>query len=147
MEFWQEEDARQKLDMRRLLLRFLLVFAVFLVSIVMVNWWAGAAVQFSASRTEGSTPARYRVFGRVIDARTGEPVPWAVVGDDPTGNPPVFQSSADQNGTYELMTVAEPHRLIVSALGYRSGAPLVGKPWYLWAPSGTERLDIRLEPE
>ena len=81
------------------------------------------------------------------DARTGAPVAWARLGDDPAGRPPLFEATAGVDGAYELLTIAEPHEVVVSALGYRARRIKVGRSWYLWMPRGSERVDITLEPE
>jgi hypothetical protein len=120
--------------LRKYALRWAIVFLVL------------AGPEFSASRIQESTAASYRVKGVVVDRTTGRPVAWANLEDDPAVRPPRFRTSADHNGRFELLTVAEPHRLIVTALGYRGALHRNGKEWRLWMPRGEEEVRIELEP-
>jgi hypothetical protein len=89
----------------------------------------------------------YRIWGSVRDAKSGEPIPWVAVEDDPAGDPPYFRTEADQDGAYSLLTLAEPHNVRISANGYRVSTLHIGKPWFIWWPRGEERHEIRLNPE
>ncbi len=146
-EFWRDETTRQRGEFRRQVIRWSLIFALLIVGVFFAFWWAGSAVHFSASRVEVSTAATYRIFGEVRDSGSGALVPWAVVQDDPVGRPPLFSATADVHGAYELITIAEPHEVVASALGYRPKKLLVGRAWYLWMPRGTQRVDITLDAE
>jgi hypothetical protein len=70
-----------------------------------------------------------------------------VVEDDPAGLPPLYRTDADQNGDYSLLTLAEPHRLRISAGGHRAVELHIGKPWFAWWPRGEERRDVRIDAE
>lgn len=147
VEFWQEEERSARVELRRQLLRWLLVFGALAAAVVFTLWWAGSIVRFSAARAEGRAEATWRIYGVVTDGSTGEPVPFARIADDPHGQPPVFHALADHLGHYELQTVAEKHAVLVTALGFRPARIQVGRAWYAWMPAGEERLDVRLERE
>ena len=99
------------------------------------------------SRVQSTTGASYKISGRVRDAASGAPVSWAEIADAPSGRPPLFHATADRFGAYELLTLAEPHNVIVTALGYRPAIVRVGKAWYVWMPKGGEKLEIKLRKE
>jgi hypothetical protein len=146
-EFWQEERRDERELIRRQLVRWAAIFAMLFAGVFFAFWWAGSAVQFGAARVEGSTGPTWRVYGEVRNAVSGAPVEWAQVEDDPGGRPPFHKTSADQNGAFELMTIAEPHNLRVTALGYKPATVHVGRVWYLWLPRGEERAVVALSPE
>ena len=77
----------------------------------------GGPIQRRASGETEPSPT-WRISGTVRDAVTREPVPWALVEDDPAGQPPFFRTDADYRGAFELVTLAEPHRIRASAPGY-----------------------------
>jgi hypothetical protein len=56
-------------------------------------------------------------------------------------------SGAGQPGAFELLTLPEPHRVRVSAPGYRTTTVDVGRVWFLWLPRGEDLQDGRLSPE
>jgi hypothetical protein len=126
--------------------RLAIVFALLFAGVFFALWWAGSAVRFGAARVTGRTVPTWRVWGTVRDALTHQPIPWAAVEDDPAGQPPLFRVDAEYSGTYELLTLAEPHRIRVSAPGYRPLAVDVGRAWFLWMPQGSERKNIELLP-
>jgi hypothetical protein len=146
-EFWHEETRDERALLRRLAFRWTLVFGLLFGGVLFAFWWAGSAVEFSTSRTQQSTRATWRVLGTVRSAATGEPIPWAHVRDDPGGHPPHFEATADHMGNFELATIAEPHNVLVTAIGFRPGSVRVGRVWYIWMPRGEERVTIALEPE
>ncbi len=146
-EFWEEEAGAQGEDLRKHLVRWVLVFAGLCAAVFFTIWWASSAVRFSASRVTASTAPSYRVSGVVRDARSGAPIPWAEIGDDPAGQPPFFRTTADRFGAFALLTIAEVHRIRVSALGYKPSMVQIGKAWFQWLPWGRERLNIALQPE
>lgn len=133
--------------MRRQTFRWCLLFAVVLAFFAFVLWWASAAVRYGASRIVFRTAPTWRVWGTVRDAHTGAPVAWARIRDDPAGRQPHFETMSGLNGAYELLTLAEPHHLVVTVLGYRQKKIRVGRHWFLWTPRGSEQVDIALEPE
>jgi hypothetical protein len=122
---------------------FLLIFGL----VYLAFWWSGAAVGFGASRASGQAQPTWHVLGTVRSAVTHEPVPWALVEDDPGDRPPFFHTDASYSGSYELVTLAEPHRLRVSAPGYQTILVPVGRAWFLWLPKGSEERDIYLQPK
>jgi hypothetical protein len=77
---------------------------------------------------------------------TREPVPWALIEDDPEGQPPFFRTDADYHGIFDLMTLAEPHRIRASAPGYHPSVLNIGRLWFLWMPGGNEKKNIELLP-
>lgn len=133
--------------LRKYAFRWMLVFVVLIVAMGAALWWSSAALEFSTSRIQETTKATYRVRGVVIDRSTGRPVAWANLEDDPAMRPPRFRTSADHTGRFEFLTVAEPHRLVVSALGYKTMFHQTGKDWYLWMPKGQEQVRIVMDPE
>jgi hypothetical protein len=147
VEFWQEEEKAARSELRRQVVRWLVMFVVVAAGIMFTVWWASSTVRFSAERAEGRGEAAWRLFGVVTDAETGAPVPFARIGDDPAGQPPLFHSMADHMGHYELRTVAGKHYVLVTALGYRPVRMEVGRAWYAWMPSGEDRLDVRMTRE
>jgi hypothetical protein len=143
-----ETPQEQAAQLRKYALRWAMVFAALIFVLGFALWWSSRALHFGTSRIEGSTRASYRVHGVVVDRGTGRPVAWADLEDDPASSrPPRFRTSADYQGKFELLTVAEPHRIVVSALGYRTSFHATGKEWYLWMPKGEERVRIELDPE
>ena len=146
-EFWDEEASADRRDMRKQAVRWSVVFASLIAAALFAVWWATSALYFSASRVTESTKPTYRVYGQVRDARSGAPIPWTEVADQPFGQPPLFRTSADASGAFELLTLAEPHEVRISALGYRTKVARVGKDWFRWMPWGSERLDVTLQPE
>jgi hypothetical protein len=145
--FLEEQIAEERLEARRLLLRWTIGFGLLFGGVFLAFWWSGSALRFGAGRVTASNAPTYRIWGAVRDAKTGEPIPWAVVEDDPAGNPPFYRADADAEGVYSLLTLAEPHRLRISAVEHRPAVVRVGRAWFLWWPRGEERHDVRLEPE
>jgi hypothetical protein len=127
-------------------LRLAIVFALLFGCVFFAFWWAGSAVRFSAERVADRTAPAWRVSGTVRDAVTHQPIPWAVVEDDPAGQPPFFHADADYRGVFELLTLAEPHRIRVSAPGYRPLSLSIGRAWFVWMPRGNEKKNIDLPP-
>ena len=146
-EFWRDEQQHERGEMSRQALRWSLLFFAVFAFVFLAFWWSSSAVHFGASRVQTTTAATWRLWGTVRDARTGAPVPWAQVRDNPAGRPPLTEATADVSGSFELMTVAEPHDVVVSALGYQARKVRVGRNWYLWMPRGSEQVDVTLEPE
>ena len=138
-EFWQEEARSAQREVRQQLVRYSILFVALCAGVFFALWWAGQTIHFTAARVDSTVKPTWRVFGVVTDAATGEPVPFARVADDPEGPGPHFSSQADHLGHYELLTLAEPHRVLVSALGYHDAAIRIGRAWYSWMPSGDER--------
>ena len=127
-------------------LRLALLFALLFGCVFGAFWWAGSAVRFSAARAGDRSAPTWRVRGIVRDAVTHRPIPWALVEDDPAGQPPFFRADADYSGVYELVTLAEPHRIRASAPGYRPVMLDVGRAWFVWMPRGNEKKNIELWP-
>src|SRR5947209_20286732 len=107
-EFWQEEINDDRREMRKQVLRWMLLFLVLCGGVFSAIWWASAAVQFTASRVDASTGSNYRISGVVRDARTGSPIPWAELADAPSRRPPLSPGRADPSGAHELGRIAEP---------------------------------------
>lgn len=145
--FLQEEIEDERVESRRLLIRWIAAFVLVFGFVFLAFWWSGSAVRFGAARVTAASAPTYRVWGTVRDANTGQPIPWATIEDDPAGNPPLFRADADASGSYSLQTLAEPHEVRISAVGYRPALERVGKPWFVWWPRGAESHDVRLKPE
>jgi hypothetical protein len=127
-------------------LRLALVFALLFGGVFFAFWWAGSAVRFGAARAGDRSAPTWRVSGTVRDALTRQPIPWALVEDDPGGQPPLFRVDADYRGVFSLVTLAEPHRVRVSAPGYRTLSLEIGRAWFVWMPQGSEKKNIELLP-
>jgi hypothetical protein len=145
--FLQEEIEDERLESRRLLLRWTVAFVLLFGLVFLAFWWSGSAIRFGAARVAAANSPTYRVWGTVRDAKSGQPIPWAAIEDDAAGNPPFFHTDADAAGSYSLLTLAEPHQVRISASGYRPLTARVGRPWFVWWPRGSERCDVRLTPE
>ena len=143
-----EEIAR---DLRKrywkLAIRYAIAFAVLFAAPYAVVRWSTSSVGFASARTGGRSAPRWVVWGVVRNAVTHAPVPWASIGDDPAGLPPHFHADADLHGAFELLTMAEPHWLRITAPGYRPASVRVGRVWFLWRPRGREQRDVELVPE
>ena len=146
-EFWEEEAAEDQLQMRQQWINWGLLFLALCVLAVFALWWASSALRFTSSRVQKNTGATYRVWGVVRDAHSGAPVAWAEVTDEPSGHPPIYRTTADLYGAFELTTIAEPHYLLIGALGYRQARVKVGRPWYTWMPQGGEKTEVTLPRE
>jgi hypothetical protein len=127
-------------------LRLAIVFALLFGGVFFAFWWAGSAVRFSAARAGDRSLPTWRVSGTVRDALTHQPIPWALVEDDPAGPPPFFRTDAGYGGDFLLITLAEPHRIRVSAPGYHPVSVDIGRPWFVWMPRGNEKKNIDLLP-
>ena len=122
-------------------------FALLFGAVFFAFWWSGKAVEFGAARAAGRALPTWRVLGCVRDSQTRAPIPWAEVADDAGGKPPLYRTDADHTGNYELATLAEPHRIRISAPGYRTTTVSIGRLWFLWLPRGEERRDVYLQPD
>ena len=134
MSFYSEEPAEIRRHFVRQAVRVALIFAIIAAAVGFVLWWSGAAVRSGAARAADRATPSLRVTGTVRDAATHQPVAWARVSDDPSGQPPFFHGDADQYGAFELVTLAEPHRLRITAPGYAAATVHVGRAWFLWLP-------------
>lgn len=146
LEFWEEEGIACRRDMRRYAVRWALIFAALIGGVFFAMWWSSSAVHFSSSRVQQTTGPTYRVTGIVQDS-AGKAAAWAEISDDLSGRPPFFHTTADRFGAFELLTIAEPHKIQVSALGYKPATAQVGRAWYLWMPKGAEKIEIVLRTE
>ena len=130
----------------RYLARLALVFLLLFAAVYTAFRWSGAAVNFGSLRVSGRASPTWRVKGVVKDHRTGLPIPWARVEDDPAGRPPFFSAEADHEGRFLLLTLAEPHRIRVSAPNYVTTLVGIGRVWFLWTPRGEEHRELSLDP-
>ena len=128
-------------------MQYAVAFAALFAVVFFFFWWSGNAIQFGAARVGERPVATWRVVGKVTDADTGEPIPWAKVRDDPGGRAPFFEANADHTGVFALLTLAEPHQVLVEARGYQSARVQVGRQWFVWWPSGQEKAEVVLKPE
>ena len=145
--FFDEAKAEDRRYIPAELISWILAFAGLFAGVFFCFWWSGAAIRFGASRVAEKPVATWRVQGTVRSALTHLPVPWAAVEDDAAGRPPFYRTDADQNGAFDLLTLAEPHPVRVKANGYRAATVQVGRQWFIWWPSGAERRDVELAPE
>ena len=145
--FLEEVTQDERLEARRLMIRMSVSFAALFALVFLAFWWSGSAIRFGAARLTASNAPTYRVWGAVRDVQSGRPIPWAAVEDEPSGDPPFFRTDADATGVYSLLTLAAPHQVRFSAVGYRPVVVRVGKPWFVWWPRGEERHDTVLVPE
>ena len=145
--FDEEESADLRRQYLRQGIRVLIAFACLVIFVYSVLRWSGAAVRFGADRAANRATPNWQIRGTVRNGQTREPIAWAMVEDDPSGQAPFFRNQADQFGRFELLTLPEPHRIRVSAPGYRPTTANVGRAWFLWLPRGEESRDISLTPE
>jgi hypothetical protein len=146
-DFWRTQRAEERLELRRQMVRWALMFSGILFALFLILWWAGAAVRFSTSRVEGTTKPTYKVSGILADGLTGKPIRDARVADDPDGRPPLFDTRTDERGRFELNTVADRHTIVFTAFGYKARRIEIGKSSLLWMPSGDESVTVSLDPE
>src|SRR5262245_55310400 len=112
-------------------MRVAAAFALLFGFVLFAFWWSGSAVRFSADRAADRAIPTWRVTGIVRSAATGAPVPWAVVEDEPAGKAPFYHTDANYSGAFELLTLAEPHRIRVSAPGFHAASVAIGRQWFL----------------
>ena len=53
-EFWDEEGKDDRLEMRKQVIRWSILFLVLCGGVFFAVWWASSAVHFSASRVEAT---------------------------------------------------------------------------------------------
>lgn len=140
----REEEGRFN---RRQLVIWSIAFFACCAFITGALWWAGSAFRYGAERVQNKTIASYEVSGTVTDAVTKKSIPWATVATDFQFGGKYFEATAEADGKYTLLTLAEPHRLIFRANGYREASVNVGKQWFSWLPKGAEHRDIALSPQ
>jgi hypothetical protein len=144
------EFDRERLEDRQLqrglLVKWGLAFAGLIFFVAAALWWSGSAVKYGASRVQGGGAPSYEVAGIVTDGVTHQPIPWASITTEITSGPQFFQTNADASGSFSLMTMAEPHKLIVKANGYREATVQVGRQWFSWLPTGAEKKNVELLP-
>jgi hypothetical protein len=145
--FLSEEISAERREMRRQLLRLAIAFALLFAAVFFAFWWSGSAVRFGAARVTDTSVPTWTVTGTVRNAHTREPIPWARIEDDTGWHGPHHRTEADQHGAYTLLTLAEPHPVRITAIGYRPARIDVGRQWFLWMPEGSERRDVELTPE
>jgi hypothetical protein len=145
--FLPEPDAEDRHSFAGQAARWTIAFGLLFAGVFFCFWWSGAAVRFGAARVTDRLVPTWRVFGSVRNARSGEPVAWAEIADDPDGRPPFFQTEAGYTGDFSLLTIAEPHLILVRAIGFRPQTMQVGRQWFVWWPRGEERLEVSLVPE
>ena len=145
--FGEEESADLRRQFLRHAIRLTLAFVLLFFFVFATLTWSGAAVRFGASRVGDRGTPTWMVHGTVRSAATHQPIPWAAIDDDRSGQGPYFHADGDRLGVYNLATLAEAHRIVVSAQGYQSANVRVGRVWFLWLPRGGETRDVELTPE
>jgi len=145
--FDEEESTDRRRQYARHTVRLAIAFALLFAAVCLALRWSGDAVRFGASRVAARGVATWHVIGTVRNAATHEPIPWASIDDDPSGRPPFFHADANQSGAFDLVTLAEPHRIRIAATGYRASTAMVGRVWFLWLLSGKEQHDMDLVSE
>jgi hypothetical protein len=146
-DFWAEQKAEDRFEMRRHLMKWTLTFVLLFAGVALAFWWSGSAIHFGASRVSGETVPTYQITGLVTDAVTGQAVPWPEIEDEDSGRGPFFKAESQPTGRFRLLTLAEPHQVRISANGYRPKLAKVGTPWFLWWPKDEIVLNIALVPE
>ena len=147
-EFWQEQEAAERVEMRRHALRWLTLFLGFVLFLSSVLYWSTSVVQYGAARAAGTQPPTFELSGSIRDAQTGKPVSWALVADaQDDRKPPFFETKAESDGEFRLLTFPEPHAVLITARGYHPYTLSAGTSWYRWRPVSRDRITIRLEPE
>jgi len=143
---WEDQPEGGGGRWSRAVLRLAVIFALLFGCVFFAFWWAGSAVNFTAARAADRSVPTWIIEGLVRDSVTRQPIPWAVIEDDPAGQPPFFHADADIRGVFLLATLAERHRLRISAPGYATKIIPIGRAWFIWMPRGKERKDIELLP-
>jgi len=146
MDEFDRERADDRRFQRALLVKWSLGFAALFLLVLGALWWSGSAVKYGASRVQGTGAPSYEVSGVITDGVTHRPIPWALVTTDIAFGAQFFETNADASGAFSLMTLAEPHKLIVRASGYRDGSASIGRQWFSWLPKGAEKKNIELLP-
>lgn len=142
-----EEDRVEDLrDQRRQYIRWGLSFAVLFAFVFIAFWWSGSAIKYGATRMRGGGAPSYQITGVVRDSVTHGPIPWAQIATDFSVSGKFFETTADADGAFTLMTMPEPQKLVVSASGYQQASVPVGRQWFSWLPSGKEEKNIELHP-
>jgi len=85
--FEEEESANLRRHFLRQVLRWTLTFGGLFAAVFFAFWWSGDAIRFGASRVAERPVASWRLVGTVRSAATHEPVPWASIDDDASGQP------------------------------------------------------------
>ncbi|MBI4904430.1 MAG: hypothetical protein HY820_12385 [Acidobacteria bacterium] len=145
-EFWEEEQEETRRDVHNATLKLVAIFAAILLALGFMLWRSQEAIGFAASHISGQADSRYIVTGKVKSAKTGQPVPWPALHDEYDGKT-YSDTTGKHDGTFVLSTIATAHHLRVSAFGYKPATVRIGKPWFTWLPSGSEKLEIVLQPE
>ena len=143
---WEAEQEGAGGRWTRAVLRLAVIFALLFGCVFFAFWWAGSAVNFTAARAADRSVPTWIVNGVVRDAVTRQPIPWALIEDDPAGQPPFYRTDADLRGVFSHSTLAEPHRVRVSAPGYAPQLISIGRAWFVWMPRGSERRNFELVP-
>lgn len=146
-EFWQQDVADTRQQLRKLAWRMGLLFVALLVILSLFLWRTTAAVEFASARMQGTAQAKYRVWGHVTDAKTGKPIPWPVLADQTDLPGPYFHSTGKPDGSFEHFTLSTPHSVRVTAYGYKPASIKIGRAWWLWTPSGEEQSNVTLQPD
>ncbi len=145
-EFWEEELEETRRDVRHASAKIVLILLGLLVAMGFVLWRSHEAIDFASSHIQGQADARYIVTGVVKSAKTDQPVPWPVLHDEYDGKT-YANVTGKADGTFELSTIATAHNVHVSAFGHKTTVVRVGKPWFTWLPSGSEKVQVVLTPE
>lgn len=145
--FGEEESTDLRRQFLRHAIRLTLAFVLLFFFVFLAFTWSGAAVRFGASRVADRGVPTWNVAGTVRNAVTHQTIPWAAIDDGRSGQGPYFHADADRSGRFDLLTLSEPHQIVVSAPGYRPYTVRVGRVWFLWIPRGQERRDVELVPE
>ncbi len=144
--FLDEERAAERVTLHRTLMRWALAFLTIFALAAMAFWWSGSAVRYSAARVQNRSNPTYQITGVITDAQTHKPIPWAEISTDFQFGGAFFSTTTDVNGQYSILTLAEPHDLVVKANGYRIARIHVGKQWFSWMPHGSEKRNVDLTP-
>lgn len=147
MSFADEERTIERSESHRRIVTWGLAFVLLFAFVFLAFWWSGSAVRYGAGRVNSAMGATYRVSGIILDRSTHRPIPWAQVQTDFAAGQQFFSTTADQNGSFSLMTLPERQQLQVSANGYRTGLVAAGRQWFAWLPRGSEQRSIELSPE
>jgi hypothetical protein len=130
----------------RHVVRLLVVFLLLFAGVFSAFHWSAAAVRFGGLRVSGQASPTWQVTGVVTDKQTRQPISWARVEDDPDGRPPFYSTEADQAGRYRLLTLAEPHRIRISAPNYVTTLVEVGPSLVCVDSSREENRDLTCSP-
>ena len=135
-EFYVVQAALERRDRRRFIARAGILFVGIVGFAAFILWSSGLALKRSAASIAGPAKPTFRVFGAVVNAKTGKPVPWVSVFDYQYSFRTPAEKQGDFTGNYDFLTIPERHDMIFACEGYYPRTIPVGQPAHLWVAEG-----------